>query len=87
MTKNNIKQQLIQLTSTFLEEEELDKLDESGEKSLFLRILSDSMQAITYISLIEGEFDIAFDDDDIDSDFFIGFNKIVELIIKNKKVS
>ncbi|MDR0606589.1 MAG: hypothetical protein LBG80_20150 [Bacteroidales bacterium] len=57
------------------------KVDSEVDDLLYL-IISESLLAITFISIIEEEFDIEFDDDDIDIEFFGSFDEIV-LRIKN----
>lgn len=54
------------------EEQELDYSDK------LQIILSESIQALTFVTTIEEEFDIELDDDEIDMDFF----RSVETIVK-----
>jgi acyl carrier protein len=46
-------------------------------------ILSDSVQALHFVTTIEEEFDIEFDDDEIDLDFFLDINTIIDRIQRN----
>ena len=46
------------------------------------KLMSNSTKAIQFVSIIEDEFDIEFDDDEIDSDFFYSLNNIVTCIEK-----
>jgi len=54
--------------------------EEKDERVLLHIILSNSFQAASLVTIIEDEFDIAFDDDDINLDFFKSIHRIVELI-------
>jgi acyl carrier protein len=49
------------------------------------QIVSDSMQAIRFISLIESEFEIEFDDDYINSDFFSSIDYILTAIANSSQ--
>jgi acyl carrier protein len=46
-------------------------------------ILSESMQALALVTTIEDELNINFDDEDIDLDFFLEFDKMVERVGKH----
>lgn len=48
-------------------------------------ILSESSQALNMVITLEEEFDIEFDDDEVDINFFMSFQKIVSLIEKHKR--
>jgi acyl carrier protein len=50
------------------------------EKEALQMILSNSRQAATFVTIIEEEFNIEFDDDDINIDFFSSLDKITDLI-------
>ena len=82
MNLTEIKPQLLELTGSFLGVK-LRPEDDGDGYSLLQAIVSDSMQAITYVTLIESEFDIEFDDDEIDLDFFLSFDEIAKLIAKH----
>lgn len=43
-------------------------------------ILSESTQALSFVTTIEDEFDLEFDDDEVDLDFFMDLNIIIERI-------
>jgi acyl carrier protein len=75
MNDIEIKVHLIEIAKNIL------KVDSEVDDLLYL-IISESLLAITFISIIEEEFDIEFDDDDIDIEFFGSFDEIV-LRIKN----
>lgn len=47
------------------------------------QIWSDSMQAIHFVTVLEDEFDIEFDDDEINMDFFLSVTSISKLIEKH----
>jgi len=46
-------------------------------------ILSESIQALTLVTTIEDEFKIEFDDDEIDIDFFLDFDRMLDLLEKH----
>ena len=46
-------------------------------------IISDSSKAIQFVVLIEEEFEIELDDDEIDRYFFSNTNHIIDIIIKH----
>jgi acyl carrier protein len=54
---------------------------EDGDEPLRI-ILSDSVQAMNFITLLESEFEIEFDDDEIDLEFFSSIKLISDLIYK-----
>lgn len=51
-----------------------------SESELLSSILNESRKAITFVSLIEDEFEIEFEDDEIDSDFFYSIDNILNCI-------
>ncbi len=62
------------------------KMLETGDNepinnSLLHVILSESQQALEFVCLLEDEFDIEFDDDDIDLDFFSNFDDIAKKLL------
>ena len=46
-------------------------------------ILSESIQALTLVTTIEDEFKIEFDDDEIDIDFFLDFERMLNILEKH----
>ena len=46
-------------------------------------ILSESSQALEFVCTIEDEFDIEFDDDEVDIDFFSSFDQIVSCLLNH----
>lgn len=79
MNIDEIKQQLQKLTISYLGPS-VDPKDYADDHSALQTILSDSLQAITFVCLIENEFDIEFEDDEIDLDFFVSCDHIAKLI-------
>jgi len=60
--------------------------DQSMEDKLMI-ILSESMQALAFVTALEDEFDLEFDDDEIDLEFFSDRQVIAERVgerINNK---
>jgi acyl carrier protein len=48
-------------------------------------ILSESSQALDFVCTIEDEFDMEFDDDEVDIDFFSSFDRIVSCLLNHLK--
>jgi hypothetical protein len=84
MNTIEIKNKLIDITKDFINDPAIE-LDEDDQKVL-LSIVSDSVLAINYVSLLEDEFEIEFDDDVIDLDFFAnGFDNLANIIFQQLK--
>lgn len=77
MTKEKV--QLLEIIDSIVKKASI-KQDEDYEKNALSIILSSSTQAANFVSVIEEEFDIEFDDDDINVEFFSSTSKIIELI-------
>ena len=73
-----IKNKLIELSYTFMKNN-----DTVNEEIILHTILSNSQISINFVTLIEDEFEIEFDDDDINIDFFTSFDTIVNIIQKS----
>lgn len=56
-----------------------------ASKQPFIHIISDSAKATQFIVLLEEEFEIEFDDDEIDFEFFTDPEKIVVSIVNHLK--
>lgn len=56
--------------------------EQYNEDLIFHLILSDSTKAMLYVSSLEDEFDIEFDDDDINMTFFMDSDYVVTCIEK-----
>ena len=79
MNKDQIIDKLRQLAEAFVGETFYDRKS-GNERSALHIILSDSMQASHFVTLIESEFEIEFDDEEVDFDFFKSFDHISELV-------
>ncbi len=79
------KQRVIEIISTFSDETDLTEIKQIN-KILHI-IMSHSQQAIFFISSIEDEFDIEINDEDINLDNILYFDKLLNLIISYKKKS
>ncbi len=77
MTKERM--QLLEIIDSIINNA-LVKESEEYEKAALQMILSNSRQAANFVTIIEEEFNIEFDDDDINLDFFSSLDKIIELI-------
>ena len=75
---NNTKQKIIEIISTFTEETNLSEINQI-DKALHL-IMSHSQQVILFISSIEDEFDIEFDDEEVHLDNFLNFTNLIKLV-------
>ena len=81
MNKKQIKSKLNKLVETFLEES-FDVSSETDSRSALHIIVSNSIQAIYFVTLIESEFEIEFDDEEIDFDFWVICFSVV-IFVKN----
>lgn len=67
----------------FADEQYIHMLLEDGTIDNKLQMLtSESMLALVLVTSIEDEFDIEFEDDEIDYSFFSSFESVVDLTIK-----
>ncbi len=83
VTEANIRKALREMTSDFVSKEINTDADESYALQ---QISSESMQAIEYIILLESEFEIEFDDNDVNIEFFSNLENIASLISEQLKV-
>jgi acyl carrier protein len=77
MTEQRI--QLLEIIDSIIKNA-LESTAEDYEKKALQMILSDSTQAANFVAIIEDEFNIEFDDDDINLNFFSNLDQIIELI-------
>ena len=84
VTEADIRKTLHDLTSDFVAREINTKADESYALQ---EIASESMQAIEYIILLESEFEMEFDDNDVNVEFFSKLDSIAGLITEQSKIS
>ena len=75
MNNIKIKDRLVDIVKDILKIESVD------DDSLY-SIVSESVLAINFVTMIEEEFDIEIDDDDIDVDFFNSFDEIISRLKK-----
>jgi acyl carrier protein len=76
--RNYIQKQVYIIANHFLEE----NCEWAADRDRLLHIiLSESSQALEFVCSLEDEFDIEFEDDEIDIDFFSSFNTITARII------
>jgi len=54
-----------------------------GSNQIFLLLIDNSQIAIEFICILEDEYEVEFDDDQICLDFFSDIDYIVECILKN----
>lgn len=79
MTKDEIKTNLYELIDTFLGGT-LKVAQEDREAVVLNHLASDSIQAIEFVLLIESEFEIELNDEDINEAFFTSFDYMAELV-------
>jgi acyl carrier protein len=80
MNNNDIKDRLLEIVYTILGKEVVSETYKNDERSMLNAIVSVSSNAILFVTLIEDEFEIEFDDDDINLTFFSSFNYIINCI-------
>ncbi len=81
MTKNEIKTNLYELTDTFLDGT-FEVSREDQETVVLNHLASDSIQAIEFVLLIESEFEIELNDEDINEEFFSNFDYMAGLVLE-----
>ena len=81
MEKSTIRRKIISLLKEIFEDEKnLDLIPNSLSIDDKIQMLtSESMLALIVVTSIEDEFEIEFEDDEIDVNFFSGLNSIVEV--------
>lgn len=82
MNSQEILEKLYEITKEF-SKINFDINSEKEKRQVLYAIVSESVQATNYIIWIEDEFNVEFDDEDIDLDFFKSFDRIVEIINKH----
>lgn len=82
MNNNNIKDRLLEIVYTILGKETVNEIYKNDERTMLNAIVSVSSNAILFVTLIEDEFEIEFDDDDINLAFFSCLDYII-CCIKN----
>lgn len=82
-TEADIRKTLHDLTSDFVAREISTEADESYALQ---EIASESMQAIEYIMLLESEFEMEFDDNDVNVEFFSNLDNIAALIAEQSEI-
>lgn len=82
MMNNEIKNSLLEIAYTILGKETVIKIYKNDEKTILNAIVSVSANAILFVTLIEDEFEIEFDDDDINITFFSSLDYIINCITK-----
>ena len=83
-TEADIRKTLLDLTSDFVAREIKTEADESYALQ---EIASESMQAIEYILLLESEFEMEFDDNDVNVEFFSNLDNIAALIAQQSEIT
>ena len=84
VTEADIRKTLHDLTGDFVAREINTEADESYALQ---EIASESMQAIEYILLLESEFQMEFDDNDVNVEFFSNLDNIVALIAQQSDIT
>jgi len=74
-----LKGKIYDIAKNILNEESDSHID---DKLLHI-ILSESSQALNFVCTIEDEFDMEFDDDEVDIDFFSSFDYIVNCLLNH----
>ena len=80
---NDIENRLIEIVDLFVNGLNLDLRQKIILNKALHIIMSHSQQAITFISSVEDEFTIEFEDEEISLDVFLNFDLIVGLIKKH----
>ena len=84
ISDKQIKDKVFSLINMIIRKD-YSEFNEENEKDAFYYIISESVRATHFVLLVEDEFDIEFDDDDISISFFSSVDEIVK-IVKNTLV-
>ena len=82
--ESKIRESIINIIKE-ITEYQFDVKDFEHEKKALYYIISHSIRATKFVILIEDEFEIEFEDDVLNMDFFSGIDKIVESVIAQKQ--
>jgi len=82
---NNIEESVLNIITEFDSQLIANNASEDIINKSLHSIMSHSQQAISFISAIEEDFDIEIDDEFINLDIFLNFNKIINLINEYKQ--
>lgn len=83
MIKEKLIIELRELTIEFLNLSDNDK--NIKDKELLFYIINNSIAAMRYVNLLEDEYEIEFNDEDINLSFFDSFEHIASLILNEPK--
>jgi len=79
---DTIKENLIEIIKSFLTDEEIDYSNLHHVNKALQIIMGNSVQALTFVSIIEDEFDIEFDDYDVNLNSFLDIEALILLLNK-----
>jgi len=77
-----IRVNLIEILKSFLSEDHIDYSNPLQVNKALQIIMGHSMQAITFVGIIEEEFDIEFDDYDVNLSSFLDIEVLIQLVDK-----
>lgn len=80
LEREEIYPRVLEIAKGFLDEETETSADEN---TMLHVILSESSQALEFVCSLEDEFEIEFDDDEIDLDFFSDFDRVTDCILSH----
>jgi acyl carrier protein len=82
--ESNLREQIAEIAYSILGfgVDTINEKDVNNERKLLHLIISDSNKALQLVTLIEDEFNIEFDDEDVDLEFFQSFDSILERLKK-----
>jgi acyl carrier protein len=82
ISKGEIKQKIIDVINLFVPDTNtVSSFDENIFNESLLKIASDSVKAIHFVSLIESEFEIEINDEHINYEFFSDIEYIINAIV------
>lgn len=80
LERESIYKRVVEIAYGFLSEDEEVPNDENRVLHV---ILSESSQALEFVCSLEDEFEIEFNDDEIDLDFFSDFERLTDCVISH----
>lgn len=83
MNKSEIKKKIDSIINGILGRDPALQLGDMSIEDKMNIIISESSQALEFVTTVEDEFDIELDDDDIDLDFFIKADTMIDRVSNN----
>lgn len=80
-----MKERVLEVVETLFAEKEFSMFEDASINDKLQALISESMLALMLVTSLEDEFDIEFDDDEIDINFFSDIDVIINRTITHIK--